>query len=211
MRKLITATLLLFPLFTNAAPIVENVHYKVLSTEKSETKKITEFFSFYCPHCFNFEPLMKEIKKEIKTTHTDVELYKSHVDFIRGSSPATMGLLAKAQSLAVKLDKPEITEEIFKAIHVSKKPIETYSEFESLFAAHGLTKTEFKKEFNSADIEQAANKMKFLQTKYKEDLKGVPTLMINDKYILLLSGFKASSYDDLFRQVKEAAFELTEK
>lgn len=211
MRKLITATLLLFPLFTNAAPIVENVHYKVLTTEKSQTKKITEFFSFYCPHCFNFEPLMKEIKKEIKTNHTDVELFKSHVDFIRGSSPQTMVLLAKAQSLAEKLNKPAVTEDIFKAIHDSKKPIETYSELESLFETHGLTNEEFKKQFNSEDIEKDANKMKFLQTKYKNDLKGVPTLMINDKYLILLSGFKASSYDDLFRQVKEAAFELTEK
>ncbi len=211
MRKLISAALLLFPLFTNAAPLEENVHYKVLTTEKSETKKITEFFSFYCPHCFNFEPLMKEIKKEIKTTHTDVELYKSHVDFIRGSSPQTMVLLAKAQSLAVKLNKPEITEEIFKAIHVTKKPIEMYADFQSLFKRHGVSKAEFQKLFNGIEIEQAANKMKFLQTKYQNDLKGVPTLMINDKYLILLSGFKASSYDDLFKQVKEAAFELTKK
>ncbi|MDP2567133.1 thiol:disulfide interchange protein DsbA/DsbL [Pseudoalteromonas marina] len=211
MRKFIAATLLLLPLFSQAAPLVENVHYKVLSTEKSETKKITEFFSFYCPHCFNFEPLMNEIKKDIATKHKDVELNKSHVDFIRGASPQTMTLLAKAQSLAVLVKKPEITEEIFKAIHEAKKPIETYSDFQKLFEKHGIHNIEFQNLFNSKEVEQAANKMKFLQTKYKDDLKGVPTLMINDKYMLMLNGFKASSYEDLFNQVKEAAFELTEK
>lgn len=211
MRKFIAATLLLLPLFSQAAPLVENVHYKVLSTEKSETKKITEFFSFYCPHCFNFEPLMNEIKKDIATKHKDVELIKSHVDFIRGASPQAMTLLAKAQSLAVLVKKPEITEEIFKAIHEAKKPIETYSGFQKLFEKHGIQNIEFQNLFNSKEVEQAANKMKFLQTKYKDDLKGVPTLMINDKYMLMLNGFKASSYEDLFNQVKEAAFELTEK
>lgn len=211
MKKLLTATLLLTPLFLNAAPVVEGVHYKTLDIQKSETKKITEFFSFYCPHCFNLEPLIDEIKKEIKSSGKEITLYKSHVDFIRGASPQSMRLIAKAQSLAVQQDMPEITQEIFKAIHVKKKPIEKISEFENLFATHGLTKPEFAKLFNSPEIEDAADKMKFMQEKYKEDLKGVPTLIINDRYMMLLGGFKASSYEDLFKQVKEAAFELTEK
>ena len=36
----------------------EGVHYDIVSDKKSESPVVTEFFSLFCGHCFQFEPLI---------------------------------------------------------------------------------------------------------------------------------------------------------
>ena len=31
----------------------EGTHYKVIAEQATEKKEVLEFFSFWCPHCFN--------------------------------------------------------------------------------------------------------------------------------------------------------------
>ena len=40
----------------------EGTHYKVLDKEATDKPVITEYFSFWCPHCFKFEPIVAQIK-----------------------------------------------------------------------------------------------------------------------------------------------------
>ena len=52
---LMAAALLLAPMAAMAADYKEGVHYTVINDGPETAKpEITEFFSFYCPHCFNF-------------------------------------------------------------------------------------------------------------------------------------------------------------
>ena len=62
----------------------EGTHYRIISDEASSEKKITEFFSFWCPHCYNFEPIVAEIKKK---KSDDVKFEKVHVNFMRSAGP----------------------------------------------------------------------------------------------------------------------------
>ena len=63
MKKLfaLVATLML-SLSAHAAQFKEGQHYKVLDLEASSKPTVTEFFSFYCPHCNSFEPIIQQLK-----------------------------------------------------------------------------------------------------------------------------------------------------
>ena len=47
--------------------------------------EVKEFFSFYCGHCFAFEPFAN--KSEQKAYRQGIELEKVHVDFLSGRQP----------------------------------------------------------------------------------------------------------------------------
>lgn len=47
----------------------EGTHYTVLDEEATKKPVITEFFSFWCPHCFQFEPIVKQIKEKKRREH----------------------------------------------------------------------------------------------------------------------------------------------
>jgi thiol:disulfide interchange protein DsbA len=52
----------------------EGTHYKIIADQATEKKEVIEFFSFWCSHCFNFEPIVKDIKSKLAD---DVEFKKS--------------------------------------------------------------------------------------------------------------------------------------
>ena len=58
---------------------VEGEHYKVISSQATATPEVKEFFSFWCPHCFNFEPLVVQMKKKLDPS---VTFEKVHVNFM---------------------------------------------------------------------------------------------------------------------------------
>ena len=67
MKQLLFAfTLLLSASFANASDkFNEGEHYQVLNTTQSANTKVVEFFSYYCPFCYNFEPIVAELKKSL--------------------------------------------------------------------------------------------------------------------------------------------------
>ena len=54
---------LLMPLMSMAANYQEGKQYSVVGNKASAKPEVREFFSFYCPHCFRFEPFFANIKK----------------------------------------------------------------------------------------------------------------------------------------------------
>ena len=48
----------------------EGTHYRVVSEKASNDKRVTEVFSYWCPACYNFESIMKELKtKQVYVKH----------------------------------------------------------------------------------------------------------------------------------------------
>lgn len=63
MKKLFALfSMLMLSLSAQAAQFNEGEHYKVLDLEASNKPVVTEFFSFYCPHCNSFEPIIQQLK-----------------------------------------------------------------------------------------------------------------------------------------------------
>lgn len=114
---LMAAALLLAPLAVSAVEYQEGVHYTVINDGPATAKpEITEFFSFYCPHCFNFSKTV--VPKILAEKPEGVAFNQAHVDFIGKEMGVEMSrAFAVAHQLNVD-DKMDAA--LFSAIHEKK-------------------------------------------------------------------------------------------
>jgi thiol:disulfide interchange protein DsbA len=210
-KLLILCTTLLLSLSINAIELKEGVHYNVINNTATKAPQIEEFYSFYCPHCFAFEPLAKQLKE--KASKNDIKFKKNHVDFMRAASAEFQAELAKAQIISEKLNKPEVVNDIFKSIHVNRKPVKNKDDIKKIFIKHGVTPTEYDSLSNNFSVINLVKKMKIRQDKLMNEniLKGVPAIIVNNKYLITPQGFKIETYDELFIKINDAIDELIER
>jgi protein dithiol oxidoreductase (disulfide-forming) len=158
----------------------EGTHYKVIAEQATDKKQVLEFFSFWCPHCYNFEPLVKEIKNQLAE---DVEFKKVHVNFMGFTSAAIQDEATKAMMIARKLGQDvQLNLAIFKYIHVSRSSITSLQDLKNIFVINGVSPEEFDKTAKSF----AVNSMLQLNNKtieqYREHVRSVPNFIVNGKY-----------------------------
>jgi thiol:disulfide interchange protein DsbA len=175
---------LLFSSMVSAIPLrfEEGKHYQVINKVADTTPNVTEYFSFYCPHCFKFERIVEQIEKSMPK---GAQFKKSHVDFMRNASSATQQSLSKALVVGEKMGiGHKITAAIFKQIHVDIKPFKDESDIKALFAANGADVVKFEKLMKSFGVKGAANKMKKAQESLSNSkvLDSVPMLIVNNKF-----------------------------
>jgi protein dithiol oxidoreductase (disulfide-forming) len=167
--------LFLLPLSVNAADFKEGTHYEVISQTATEKPEVLEFFSFYCPHCFKFEPLMQNLEKSLPA---DVAVKKSHVNFLGG---AMADEVTKAYAAADLLNvKDEVTSIIFDRIHTQRKAISNEQDILDIFAKAGVEEKDAKAALASFPVNGMASQMKRNTENFK--IRGVPTLIVNGKY-----------------------------
>ncbi|MDD1784007.1 thiol:disulfide interchange protein DsbA/DsbL [Enterovibrio sp. ZSDZ35] len=149
--------------------------YQILDLPKSESPTITEFFSFYCPHCFRSQGLMTELKKQIPE---NVSFNKNHVSFMGGG----MGkALSKAYATAEMLGvEDKIAPVIFNRIHVLNKPPRNEEEIRQIFIDEGVDAKKFDGTYNSFAVNAMANR--FDKAFQESGLRGVPALIVNGRY-----------------------------
>ena len=187
---LMVAALLMAPLMANAADFKENVHYKVINQGPGSAKpEITEFFSFYCGHCFNFQ---KSVVPTIKKTLPEgVSFEQAHVEFIGGPMGEQMSrAFAIAKQLGVT-DKVEPA--LFSAIHEKRERFTSIDDIRNLFIANGVSGKDFDAAANSFMVNSQVAKMR-KDTK-NAGIRGVPSLVVNDKYLVMTDNIK--SYQEM--------------
>lgn len=184
MKKLLVAAglLLLFSLQACAQqePWIEGTHYEVISDEGTETPQITEFFSFWCPHCFSFEPLVAQIKQKMddKTTFNKV-----HVNFMGFTGPDVQNAATRAMLVGRSLNKEEsMNQAIFQFIHVQKGTVTGLEDLKSVFVAQGVPAEEFDKLAQSFNVNSQLNNNNKTIDQYREHIRGVPNFIVNGKY-----------------------------
>jgi len=128
---------------------------------------LIEFFSYMCPHCYNFEPTLK--RWELQKPET-VKLHKIPVTFGRSGPWA---IAAKAFYIAEELNVVEqFGPLMFRKIHEEKQYPRQESDLESIFLALGIKSNVFKNAANSFNVDSNLRKAEFLTKKYK--VTGVP-------------------------------------
>lgn len=177
MKKLavVLLALVLSP-FTQAIEFTEGTHYTVISN-KAPTKQaqVVEFFSFLCPACYRFEPLVDNLKPKLGS---DVKFVKNHVDFMGGDlGKALSQASAIAQLLKVE-DK--VNPAIFDAIHKERRRISGIDELRTIFIDHGVEAKKFDGAAKSFMVKGNISKMAHNYKKFK--VRGVPTFIVNGKY-----------------------------
>lgn len=180
MRKIAFAfTMVLFTSLAFAqAQFVEGKHYDVVADKKSEKPVVTEFFSLFCPHCFQFEPFMDSLHQSLPK---GVEFERSHVDYIPRDNKAVSFGIVKAYNVMVDLGKEdELRQAFFAAIHVKQEPIDSEAKIKQMFVDLGVSASKFDQLYNSQSVIDRSKAMSELWVKRQID--NVPTVVVNGKY-----------------------------
>ena len=155
----------------------EGVHYDLITpniqTGISDRVVVTEFFSYGCGHCFNFEPMLAAWEKR---QPENIVVQRSPIAWNAGAK-----LLAKIYYTAVVLDAMDpMHDAIFRAIHLQRKRLATPEAFRAVFTDNGVDADAFDKAFDSfgvsSMVRQADARMRGAR------INGTPSLMVNGKY-----------------------------
>ncbi|WP_243975451.1 thiol:disulfide interchange protein DsbA/DsbL [Vibrio natriegens] len=193
MKKLFALfSMLMLSLSAQAAQFNEGEHYKVLDLEASNKPVVTEFFSFYCPHCNSFEPIIQQLKKQLPE---GVKLQKNHVSFMGGSMGPSMSK-AFATMVALKVEE-KMVPVMFNRIHNLRKAPRDDAELRQIFLDEGVDEKKFDSAFKGFAVDSMVRRM----DKQFEDsgLTGVPAVIVNNKYLVQAQSIK--TMDEYFALV----------
>lgn len=196
MKKLVSVfALMLLPVFAYAANYQEGKHYTKVNEEVTSKPEVREFFSFYCPHCFQFEPFMAKLKTSIPK---DVKFEMNHVDFLRAASPKVQQSLSKAVVVAHQLGmEKKLIGAIFNYIQVQRAVVTSEKDIRNVFVLHGADGEKFDKLMKSFSVVSKAKAMKKQQDYFakKGALTGVPAVIVNGKYRVDARGLDRNNFE----------------
>ena len=211
MKKIISLFLviLLSPMAALSAPYEEGKHYSVISEKATSKPEVREYFSYYCPACRGFEPLIYEIKSDLPD---GVKLEKNHVDFLRGASPQVQQSLTKASVVAQQLKmEDKLNQAIFNYIHQQRAVFTSEKDIRNLFVLNGVDGEQFDKLMNSFSVNSKAKQLKKNQDTLskKRALTGVPTIVVNGKYKIDNSALNRDDYLNDYKKLVQYLLSLS--
>jgi thiol:disulfide interchange protein DsbA len=198
-QLLLTLTLLAIGLSCSAAEdaasnFVAGTHYDLINPPVRAVDpnkiEVAEFFWYGCGHCYSFEPILEQWKKNMP----------EDVSF-RGI-PAVwakkMELHAKAYYTAAVLGVLDTMHPIiFQAMNVDGKLLASEAEIAAVFTANGVSEEDFAQAFNSFGVNSQVSQGIAVGKAAK--LTGTPALMVNGKYHV--SSRKAGSQAEMLEVV----------
>ena len=176
-------------------PITANDYTKVptpipVSTPPG-TVDVVEFFSFACPHCYEFEPILEEWLKRKPAT---IRFRRSPVPFLqnfRNFQPIYFALdtLGLADSMQQK---------VFDAVHRDRLRLDNDQDIAAFMGKNGIDPAKFMGVFKSF-----GNGVKVTQANQLFEatgISGVPTIMVGGRFITSPTIVKAASIPESERK-----------
>ncbi|URJ31302.1 thiol:disulfide interchange protein DsbA [Blochmannia endosymbiont of Camponotus sp.] len=200
MKKLHLILIIIFLIFSCksiSSSIVEGKQYIRLNKPIHNAPKLLEFFSFYCPHCYQFEQIY-HISNNIKQTlPKNVNFYKYHVNFLGNLGKQ----LTHAWAVAIVLGiENKISPILFIAIQ-KQQSIHTIDDIRAIFIKSGVNAKEFDTTWDSILVKSLVLDQE--QAAINFHLRGVPSIFINGKYMIKNDKLDISSVNAYIRQFCE--------
>ncbi len=168
-------------------------HFEILSepvlTRDNSRIEVIEFFWFGCGHCYILEGLLNDWKKELPSS---VDFYRYPVIWNK-----TVETHAKIFFIAQAMNKPEIVNGVFNAIHIQQKMLTSDREIIPFLKTYGVSEDQYNQLTNSFGLKNNVKKADLFGEKY--GIKGVPTFIVNGKYAV--SGNREIGTKDLLNVV----------
>ncbi len=144
--------------------------------ETGKKIEVIEFFSYGCPHCGDFEPLLEQW---LKTMPADVQFRRVPVLF----QPQWVGLAKVYYTLEALGEEQKLTPDVFVAIHQKGAQLWKDQVFFDWAASKGLDRKKVEDMYNSFGIAGKVNRAKQLgQDVYK--VQSVPVLVVDGKFVV---------------------------
>ncbi|WP_312240800.1 thiol:disulfide interchange protein DsbA [Pantoea sp.] len=176
----------------SAAQFTDGKQYVSLQKPVAGEPQVMEFFSFFCPHCYQFERIY-HVSDAVKKNLTDnVKITKYHVDFLGGDlGPVVTQAWAVAMALGVE-DK--VTAPIFDGIQKTQTITDAASLKETFIKAAGISSGDYDAAWNSFAVKALVAQQQ--KAAADVDLRGVPAIFVNGKYMVNNGGLDTSSMDN---------------
>lgn len=189
----------------SAAQITDGKQYITLKTPVNGEPQVLEFFSFYCPHCYQFEEVLHVSESVKKQLPEGTKMTKYHVEFLGPLGQELTQAWAVAMALGVE-DK--ITTPIFEGIQKTQT-IQKVEDIRNVFIEAGIKPEEYDAAWNSFVVKSLVAQ----QQKAAADLQlqGVPAMFVNGKYQINAQGMDTSNMDVFVNQYADTVKQLVEK
>ena len=191
----------------SAAQFTDGKQYVTLPKPIAGELQVMEFFSFFCPHCYQFERVYHVSDAVKKNLPANTKVTKYHVDFLGGDfGPVVTHAWAVAMALGVE-DK--VTAPIFDGIQKTQTVTDAASLKDTFIKAAGITSEDYDAAWNSFAVKALVAQ----QQKAAADvnLQGVPAMFINGKYMVNNGGLDTSSMDNFVADYANVVKFLVEK
>ena len=178
----------------SAAQFTEGKQYIALDKPAAGEPQVLEFFSFYCPHCYDFERVWHVSDTVKQQLPEGTKMTKYHVEFLGPLGKDLTQAWAVAMALGVE-DK--ITAPMFEAVQKAQT-VTTVADIRKVFVDAGIKGEDYDAAWNSFVVKSLVAQ----QEKAAADLQlqGVPAMFVNGKYQVNPQGMDASSMDIFVQQ-----------
>ncbi|WON76894.1 thiol:disulfide interchange protein DsbA [Serratia sp. UGAL515B_01] len=206
MKKILLALVGIVMAFSaSAAQFSDGTQYITLDKPVTGEPQVLEFFSFYCPHCYQFEEIYRIPDAVKKALPAGTKMTKYHVEFLGPMGKELTQAWAVAMALGVE-DK--ITHPMFEAVQKTQT-LRTPDDIRNVFIKAGVSAEEYDAALNSFVVKSLVVQ----QQKAAEDLqlRGVPAIFVNGKYMVKNDGLDTSSMDAYTKQFADVVKFLSEQ
>lgn len=148
----------------------------VQPTEDGAKIEVLEFFSYGCPHCSDFNPILHAWAGKLPA---DVVIKKVPVTFGR----AAWGNVAKLYyTLEITGDLNRLEADVFKAIHQERANLFDEKTLTEWVVKKGVDQKKFTETFGSFGVMSKVKRADQMAQAYK--IQGVPALAVEGKYLV---------------------------
>lgn len=185
------------------AELIKGRDYAVLlspqPTKGDKNIEVLEFFWYGCPHCYRLHPY---IKAWLKRMPKDVSFRYVPAIFRSSWVPGAKTFY----TLEILDERDKLHDKIYDAIHIQKIDLAKEELLFDWIAKQGIDRQKFANIYNSFTVANQSSRSSQMSRKY--GLKGVPSLVIDGKY--LVSGRMGgtpqetiSTLDELIKKVRK--------
>ena len=161
----------------------------VQTTDNPGKLEVLEFFSYGCPHCSEFHPV---VGKWSAALPADVVFKRVPVSFGR---PAWASLARLYYALEVTGDLAKLDGAVFNALHQAGGKLYDDKSIIEWVTAQGIDAKKFTAAYNSFGVVSKAKRADQMAQAYK--IQGVPAIAVDGKY--LVTGKETKGFPDLLR------------
>lgn len=185
-RTALLALALVVALPLHAAGLVQGTDYRTLDPPQHTTSngkiEVSEFFSYGCPHCNEFYPMVSAWAAKLPN-----DVVFKHVACGMGRIAWT-NLAKTYYALESTGDVARLDEQIFHAIHEEHQSLFDEKSITDWVGKHGVDPAKFIDAFSSFGVNTQLNQAELMVENYK--IEGVPTLAVDGKYVALGNTFE---------------------
>jgi thiol:disulfide interchange protein DsbA len=191
------------PATTHEWQFEEGKHYmRLVPTQPTwggaDKIEVTEFFYYLCPHCYNFEPMLKDWQetKPANVRFVQVPAMWNQVLILHARMYFTAEALARNGVLD---DAAAFHAAVYNEIHRRNNRLTSESAIQSLFERFNVSAEDFNSNWNSFEVDQKLRISADLARRYS--VSSTPTVVVNGKY--RFGAPEAGSYPKVIEVIDE--------